>query len=571
MSNVRNIGDNPPNHDRHILSTFPCQNQKAEPSPLDNLGRSVKNNPIFLTASPKSKNREQAKECIAVYQEFKAVSQKSKAVCQESEAVCQEFKAVYPQLNPEILEGIRQGNISLNQGLNNLDKKAAKRARSQYINSQLAGYLLQHRKGSVLLKGLGNTLCECSSTLQHNQNGEVTAVRYCKQRWCPICESIRMNLQSKKLYSAIKNEVEQTGQEPYLVTLTLQNVLADKEKYITRLNWIKKILTRIFHNNRVRKNNGKIDDLIKGFYSVETTYNPKCFFKNGPYQGESYETYHPHVHLVVFGYENAQWILAQWRKLIAKEADKITGIENSKDWIININSQDIRPIQYQDAKQLLELCKYSVKGSSWKQDKKTGKFYESLYPAHVRADLYEAHYGLTLFKCFGNFKMTSTNEEFENEAKNEQPQFEMMVDEETGEVIEVEVENGSEDAFDEKELKSETSLPNYTGKTIVWKWDFATKKYYPEWNSEVYHIPLSSCFDEYIIKRYNLKKKDTIEIDMDYSKFNLFRKRPIEEGWFEGITKIEETYPEELMQYIYDLFKLPIIEEKEEDEEPKFA
>lgn len=538
MSNVTNIGESTPIPNRSIFSTFSCENQKAEQPSLDNLGRNVKITPSVLCFRPKS----------------------------------EEAPSPINQITPDTLEALREKNLSLNPALATLDKKAQKKARGQYLNRQLCAYLLKDRPTSILLKGLGNTICDCCSTLQHNSKGEITSVRYCKQRWCPVCESIRMNVQSKKLYTAIKNEVEESGLEPFFVTLTMQNVIADKEEYIKRLNWIKKLLTKIFHANRVKKNNGKMLHLPKGFWSIETTYNSHCIFKNGPYAGQAHKTYHPHVHLVVFGEENARLILEQWSHHVIKNADKITGIENSKEWIISMNSQDIRRVNYEDPKQLLELSKYSVKGSSWKQDKRTGKFYENLYPASVRADLYEAHYGLSLFKCFGKFSLASSPGEIDQEELHmeQEPVFELMVDEETGEVIEVPKDQEQEDDFNEKELVAQASLPNITGKTITFKWDYVRKRYLPEWKDEIYDIPLTSCFDEYIIERYNLKKAKSNEIELDESKLNKFRKKPIDKNWFNGVVTTDEPPPSDLLDYLYQAFSF-VKEEQEHEQEQELA
>lgn len=388
------------------------------------------------------------------------------------------------------------------------NKRSRKKNVALYLNIPLSLYLKKERPNSPIRKGVNYSVFACSSSICHSaENGTISTGKYCKQKWCPVCESIRMCQSAEALKWAIVKEVEQTSDAPYLVTLTLQNCLANKEDYERLLEFMRKsVLLPILALARKKKQQGILK--LRGYYSVETTYNPSCYFKNGPYAGTRRASFHPHFHFLVFGKEEANWLKQEWVKRIKKLADDFTGIDGASNWLINEKScQDVQEVDYSTDAKLLEMTKYSVKGTFKKYDEDSCRYIEEVYPARVRADLYEAHHKKRLFNCFGTFSLTMPEDE----------------------------------NLDETMLESKVNVPNNTGHDVTFLWNYATKSYVPMFDKVVYSsIHLTENCDKYIMYRFGLNNSKASHIEGNRGKDDLFNaqtdtKFSYSKSWFDGV------------------------------------
>ena len=65
-----------------------------------------------------------------------------------------------------------------------------KRARKKFTSLAIATHLAEENPDSPLLKSYERSK-HCMETLTPNAEGKLTA-HYCKNRWCPVCQSIRI-------------------------------------------------------------------------------------------------------------------------------------------------------------------------------------------------------------------------------------------------------------------------------------------------------------------------------------------------------------------------------------------
>lgn len=150
------------------------------------------------------------------------------------------------------------------------------------------------------------------------QSGQEITATYCKNRWCAVCNRIRMA-------RLIKGYMEPLAalKDPQFVTLTKQTVSADMLSLSIALmgkTW------RTIINSREGRKRG-----LKGVRKAECTIRPG---------GQ----YHYHFHAVVEGLDNAKWLVSEWLKRLGTLASH--------------KAQDIRPA---DEGSLKELFKYFTK------------------------------------------------------------------------------------------------------------------------------------------------------------------------------------------------------------------
>ena len=159
-----------------------------------------------------------------------------------------------------------------------------KRAKNKYFSQELARHLTT--LSSPLNKAYRRTLFDCGSLLI--QEGQKLTGRYCNGRWGNTCNRIR----TAKLMEGYRKPLE-TLLEPYFVTLTIPNVCGEdlKESIKTLLKTIQ-LITR--SRRRLTEFNG--------IRKIECTYNA------------IEDTYHPHLHLIIDGKDNAEWLISEWLK-----------------------------------------------------------------------------------------------------------------------------------------------------------------------------------------------------------------------------------------------------------------
>ena len=195
-------------------------------------------------------------------------------------------------------------------------RELLKKARKKYFSFGLAKNLADLNPTSPLIKSYKNSLF-CADTITVDPAG-FSHSHYCKNRWCPLCQSIRV----AKLINGYKQQLEQMGQL-YFVTLTRPTVLADQ----LDVQWDKMAESfKLIRKSRVFQRNG-----WSGLRKVECTIRPN-------------DLYHLHYHVLIDAKEGAEFVVRRWLEL-NPDSDR--------------KAQDIRKVDGE--KGYLEIFKYFTK------------------------------------------------------------------------------------------------------------------------------------------------------------------------------------------------------------------
>lgn len=201
------------------------------------------------------------------------------------------------------------------------------------------------------------------------QSGNTFTARYCKQRWCRVCNRIRTG----KLMNGY-SEAIQAMQEPQFVTLTVPNVPGE----ILR-DTIKAMTATIQKIQDLRRKNKQ--PLIKAIRKLECTYNPDR------------NDFHPHMHLIVENKQEAEELKLAWMERNPEALEYL---------------QDIRP-----ATEPIELFKYFAKlTSKSSKDLKTYKgkkliLREEYHYPEALDTIFQAIAGMRIIQPMGGVKMVS--------------------------------------------------------------------------------------------------------------------------------------------------------------------
>ncbi|MCP4440590.1 MAG: protein rep [Aureispira sp.] len=179
----------------------------------------------------------------------------------------------------------------------------------------------------------------CTSKLEHN-NGKVTG-RYCKNRLCLVCNSIRQAQLINK-YSPVFNDWFNCD-DPHILTLTIENV---KDNLLGAVvQEMQAIIKRV--QGRIKKQLQRADKpSMKGIRKFECTYNSKRV------------DFHPHYHLLIDTKENAELFRQYW--VDAVQGSKLI---NCKMFGTDKKGQKVclQDLRRADPKALKELVKYFTK------------------------------------------------------------------------------------------------------------------------------------------------------------------------------------------------------------------
>lgn len=262
-------------------------------------------------------------------------------------------------------------NFHMCKGTKNIQKskkKGLKKARKKYFSYGLAINLAHKNPESPLYHSYINTLA-CAKSLVVDDKGKAHA-KYCKNRWCPLCQSIRI----AKLIEGYKKQLEQYP-ELYFVTLTRPTVPAEglEEQRKKMLH----SFSRIRQSMKFRKND------YSGIRKAECTIRP-----NGHY--------HYHFHVLINSKEAAEFMVQRWLELNPDS---------------DIKAQCVEEVDKSNDKSLLEIFKYFTKLiAKLKHEDGT----EEAYISYTRLNtIFEFMRGQQVFKPFGSLK--PIEEDFDEE------------------------------------------------------------------------------------------------------------------------------------------------------------
>ncbi len=161
------------------------------------------------------------------------------------------------------------------------------RARYKYLTGAIVEGLLGLGERTPLRFAYAST-ARCAAELV--QDGVRVEGKYCRQRWCLVCNRIR----TRKLITAYLPEMT-TWADPHFVTLTIPNVQGPQLHAAIRM--MLSTMPRLARG--IRRTDGLE---LRAVRKLETTYNPRR------------RDFHPHLHLIVDSGEAAHALVRRWMK-----------------------------------------------------------------------------------------------------------------------------------------------------------------------------------------------------------------------------------------------------------------
>lgn len=257
---------------------------------------------------------------------------------------------------------------------NNFGKKLQKRNKFKYFGYHLAGMLYYQNPNSLLAKGYRNTLY-CCNIIEVTTEG-LAKGKYCKNRWCPICQRNKMGALINAYGERLRME-----KELWFLTLTRPNVTAEKLK--TEVTCYQELWRQIANSREYRK---AMREGVIGMRKLECTYHGRQFLKDGT-TDPWWNTYHPHFHLLLSSKELANFILFLWLQL------------NSES---NEDAQDCRKVEGEGS--FLEIFKYFTKLIA--KDSEGRRFFDAV---HMNT-IFEALQGRRVYFRLGTKKAWGCDE-----------------------------------------------------------------------------------------------------------------------------------------------------------------
>lgn len=247
-------------------------------------------------------------------------------------------------------------------------KKLLNKTKAKYISSRLALALIENNPTSILAKSYRNTYY-CNYTLHYQEDKGTLHSKYCKNRWCILCNRVRTAQQINSYQPQI-----QTLEDKHFVTLTAPTVT---ENYLTkRVKSFEDAWRKILKNQGMQRagSTNKFAS-FRGIRKMECTLRP---------QGH----YHYHYHVIIEGKEQANWLVEQWLKHFPSA---------------NKDAQDIRPA---DDNSVIELFKYFTKLMA--KDEGLFETKERYIGQFKRLDfIFRSLRGKRVFQPFGGLKKAS--------------------------------------------------------------------------------------------------------------------------------------------------------------------
>jgi hypothetical protein len=284
------------------------------------------------------------------------------------------------------------------------------RARSKWLTARVVNRLEEAVPDSPIPYGSARSCC----AVVEQEDGNLTCT-YCKQRWCVVCQRIRMGVKVNE-YVPVLRGWRREGEEVFFVSLTRPNVPADE-----LADEVGEMIHQLgLCRQQIRGTRGLE---LKTIRCTEVTYNPER------------DDFNPHFHVAVNGREQAEALVEEWLKRSPGASRKAQDISR---W-------DGTP------EGLLELVKYSTKLFVPKGgERPDGGIQQKPMDAEALDVIFRALRGRHLLRPTG----------FDKDEARERALTEEEVSQEA-----------DADDFDEDDLDATVSAYIRPGEDCIWEWD----------------------------------------------------------------------------------------------------
>lgn len=242
-----------------------------------------------------------------------------------------------------------------------------KRAKRNYFGRSVKYSLLKYNEKSILKKQyFGSLLCVSELVA----TGDKITGKYCKARWCPVCNAIK----TANYITAYKDELL-AFKEPRLLTLTIPNMPASELK--AAISGMGKVWRSFMVKNTLAARRKGLIYEFSGLRKLEVTYN------------KQQNNYHPHYHIMCNSQAEGERLINYWLQKFPKANRKA---QNNKPMFGGING-------------LLEVFKYATKlTSSMGDEKQSPGVYAKAKFIDYKAlnNIFIALRNIRIFQPFGN-------------------------------------------------------------------------------------------------------------------------------------------------------------------------
>lgn len=177
-----------------------------------------------------------------------------------------------------------------------------KRAKKKFIGNAIAASLA--RLDSPL-KAAYSKSAMCQNVLKVEDQGNLRSLYYCKTRWCPTCQSIKMATMINRYLPELSKL-----DDLQFVTLTARTVREERIKY-------------------------RVDEMIKQWRKIADLARKKGIKLAGLRKTElkvaNRGLYHCHFHLIISSKKSAKWLVDQWLRInqfASSKGQDITEVKN---------------------------------------------------------------------------------------------------------------------------------------------------------------------------------------------------------------------------------------------------
>jgi len=291
-------------------------------------------------------------------------------------------------------------------------EKLQKRARAKYLGSAIVAGLVEHaqRTADHPLLASYRRSAYCAEEIQVRDG--IATTKYCKNRWCLVCNRIYTAAAINKHREAIKQNIT----APYFLTLTVPNCEGKDLK--TTIKHMFKCFTAIRKKWQKRcereKDPTRQDAMrLRAVLRLECTYNAV--------RGD----FHPHFHLIVHNAGDqlaGEFIREEWLKrnlFTVNEAQQLQPIRARRE---TSQPSDANATSWQYEAALLEVFKYTTKMLSEVEKEANGQKVKKSGHIYISAldQMYQAFAGMRLLRTYGlGMDDNETDEQIITEAEQQ--------------------------------------------------------------------------------------------------------------------------------------------------------